>query len=163
MSSEKTAAAAGTVGELRFDPFAMLPFCGYDMAEYFAHWLAIGQTAGAKLPKIFYVNWFRKDEDGKFLWPGYGENSRVLAWVFARCAGHGAGKETAIGIVPPAGPEGIDTRGVDVSDEAMEELLRVDVDGWRDALPQVHEHFARFSNLPAELAAQLKALEERLG
>ena len=95
MSSEKTAAAAGTVGELRFDPFAMLPFCGYDMAEYFAHWLEIGRTAGAKLPKIFYVNWFRKDEDGRFLWPGYGENSRVLAWVFARCAGHGAAQRDA--------------------------------------------------------------------
>ena len=106
MSSEKTAAAAGTVGELRFDPFAMLPFCGYDMAEYFAHWLEIGRTTGAKLPKIFYVNWFRKDEDGRFLWPGYGENSRVLAWVFARCAGHGAASETPIGLMPPTGPDG---------------------------------------------------------
>jgi len=163
MSSEKTAAAAGKVGELRFDPFAMLPFCGYDMAEYFAHWLEIGRTAGARLPKIFYVNWFRKDEGGRFLWPGYGENSRVLAWVFARCAGHGAATETPIGLIPPVGPEGIDTRGVEVSDEAMTELLRVDVDGWRDALPQFHQHFAQFSNLPPELAAQLKALEERLG
>jgi phosphoenolpyruvate carboxykinase (GTP) len=141
----------------------MLPFCGYDMAEYFAHWLDIGRTSGAKLPKIFYVNWFRKDEGGRFLWPGYGENSRVLAWVFARCAGHGAATETPIGYMPPTGPDGIDTRGVDVSGEAMAELLSVDVQGWRDALPQFHQHFAQFSNLPSELAGQLKALEERLG
>ena len=85
MSSEQTAAANRTVGELRFDPFAMLPFCGYNMADYFAHWLQLGRRKGAKLPKIFYVNWFRKDADGEFPWPGYGENSRVLAWVFRRC------------------------------------------------------------------------------
>jgi phosphoenolpyruvate carboxykinase (GTP) len=162
MSSEKTAAAAGTVGELRFDPFAMLPFCGYNMADYFAHWLEIGRRDGAKLPKIFYVNWFRKDADGRFLWPGYGENSRVLSWVFARCAGHGAAHETPIGFVPPVGPEGIDTRGVDVSDEDMAELLRVDVDAWRAQLPQFHEHFAKFDNLPGELHGQLRALEDRL-
>ncbi|HXD55969.1 MAG TPA: phosphoenolpyruvate carboxykinase (GTP), partial [Solirubrobacteraceae bacterium] len=162
MGSEKTAAAAGTVGELRFDPFAMLPFCGYDMAEYFAHWLRIGRTSGAKLPKIFYVNWFRKDDDGRFLWPGYGENSRVLAWVFARCAGHGEAIETPIGYVPPTGPEGIDTNGLDISEGAIEELLRVDVEGWRGQLPQFHQHFAQFKNLPEELTAQLKALEERL-
>ncbi|MEA2217343.1 MAG: phosphoenolpyruvate carboxykinase [Solirubrobacteraceae bacterium] len=162
MSSEKTAAAAGTVGELRFDPFAMLPFCGYDMADYFAHWLEIGRTGGAKLPKIFYVNWFRKDEDGRFLWPGYGENSRVLAWVFARCAGHGAATETAIGYVPPTGPDGLDTRGLQISEGAVEELLRVDVEGWRGQLAQFHQHFAQFENLPPELMGQLKALEERL-
>ncbi len=163
MSSEKTAAAAGTVGELRFDPFAMLPFCGYDMAEYFDHWLEIGRTDGAKLPKIFYVNWFRKDEHGRFLWPGYGENSRVLAWVFARCAGHGAVRETAIGLMPAAGAEGLDTRGLEISDSAVEDLLRVDVEGWRGQLPQIHQHFAKFGNLPGELSAQLEALEERLG
>ncbi len=161
MGSEKTAAAAGTVGELRFDPFAMLPFCGYNMADYFANWLKIGRTGGAKLPKIFYVNWFRKDEDGRFLWPGYGENSRVLAWVFARCAGHGAAAETPIGLVPPVGPEGIDTRGLDISEEAMAELLHVDVEGWRSQLPQLHQHYAQFANLPQELQGQLKALEER--
>src|ERR1700730_16174379 len=116
MSSEKTAAAAGTVGELRFDPFAMLPFCGYNMADYFAHWLQIGKREGAVLPKIFYVNWFRKDESGRFLWPGFGENSRVLSWVFARCAGHGAATETPIGMIPPVGGEGIDTRGLEVSE-----------------------------------------------
>jgi phosphoenolpyruvate carboxykinase (GTP) len=162
MGSEKTAAAAGTVGELRFDPFAMLPFLGYDMADYFAHWLRIGETDGAKLPKIFYVNWFRKDADGKFLWPGYGENSRVLAWVFARCAGHGEARETPIGWVPPVGAEGINTSGLDVSDEDMAELLRVEKDEWRTQLPQLQEHYAQFANLPPELAAQLQALEARL-
>jgi phosphoenolpyruvate carboxykinase (GTP) len=162
MGSEKTAAAAGTVGELRFDPFAMLPFLGYDMADYFAHWLRIGKTEGAKLPKIFYVNWFRKDSDGRFLWPGYGENSRVLAWVFARCAGHGEARETPIGWVPPVGVEGIDTTGVDVSEQDMAELLRVEKAEWRTQLPQLHEHYAQFANLPEELSAQLKALEERL-
>jgi phosphoenolpyruvate carboxykinase (GTP) len=163
MSSEKTAAAAGTVGELRFDPFAMLPFCGYNMADYFGHWLEVGRKPGAKLPKIFYVNWFRKDPKGRFLWPGYGENSRVLAWVFARCAGHGAAKETPIGLIPPVGADGIDTRGVDVSEEDMAELLHVDTEEWKAQLPQFHEHYAKFENLPDELHAQLKALEQRLG
>jgi phosphoenolpyruvate carboxykinase (GTP) len=162
MSSEKTAAAAGTVGELRFDPFAMLPFCGYNMADYFAHWLKIGRTEGAVLPKIFYVNWFRKGRDGSFLWPGFGDNSRVLSWVFARCAGHGAGRQTPIGVVPPEGVEGIDTRGVDVSPEAIAELLRVDTAEWRSQLPHFHEHFGKFENLPQELHDQLKALEDRL-
>ena len=102
MSSETTAAASGAVGALRFDPFAMLPFCGYHMADYFAHWLEIGRREGAKLPKVFYVNWFRKDADGEFLWPGFGENSRVLAWVFRRCDGEGETVETPIGLVPAA-------------------------------------------------------------
>jgi phosphoenolpyruvate carboxykinase (GTP) len=162
MSSEKTAAAAGTVGELRFDPFAMLPFCGYNMADYFAHWLKMGRREGAVLPKIFYVNWFRKGPDGRFLWPGYGENSRVLSWVFARCAGHGAATETPIGWMPPVGPDGIDTRGVDVTDEAMAELLRVDTEEWRSQLPQFREYLAKFDNLPPELNTQLDALEQRL-
>ncbi len=163
MSSEKTAAAAGTVGELRFDPFAMLPFCGYNMADYFAHWLKIGRRPGAKLPKIFYVNWFRKDDQGRFLWPGYGENSRVLAWVFARCAGHGAATETPIGLIPPVGGEGIDTRGLEVSEEHMAALLRVETAEWKAQLPQFHEHYAKFDHLPDELHAQLRALEQRLG
>jgi len=163
MSSEKTAAAAGTVGELRFDPFAMLPFCGYNMAYYFAHWLAIGRREGAKLPKIFYVNWFRKDGGGRFLWPGFGENSRVLAWVFARCAGRGTAGETAIGLVPPVGGDGIDTRGLDVSEADMAELLRVDAGEWRAQLPQFKEHLAKFEQLPSELHAQLEELERRLG
>jgi phosphoenolpyruvate carboxykinase (GTP) len=162
MSSEKTAAAAGTVGELRFDPFAMLPFCGYNMADYFDHWLRIGRTKRAKLPRIFYVNWFRKDADGRFLWPGYGENSRVLAWVFARCAGHGAAEETPIGFIPPVGPDGIDTSGLDVSAEAMAELLSVDREDWLETLPHFHEHFGRFEELPEELPRQLHDLEQRL-
>jgi phosphoenolpyruvate carboxykinase (GTP) len=164
MSSEKTAAAAGTVGELRFDPFAMLPFCGYNMADYFAHWLEIGRRAETgKLPKIFYVNWFRKDEDGRFLWPGFGENSRVLSWVFARCAGHGAATETPIGLIPPVDGEGINTTGLNVSPEDMAELLRVDLAEWKAQLPQFREHLAKFDRLPPELNAQLDALEARLG
>ena len=164
MSSEKTAAAAGTVGELRFDPFAMLPFCGYNMADYFAHWLEIGRKADAgKLPKIFYVNWFRKDESGRFLWPGFGENSRVLSWVFDRCAGRGAASETPIGLIPPVDGDGIDTAGLDVSAEDMAELLRVDVEEWKTQLPQFREYLAKFENLPAEITTQLDALEARLG
>ncbi len=162
MSSEKTAAAAGTVGELRFDPFAMLPFCGYNMGDYFSHWLQMGRREGVQLPKIFYVNWFRKDEDGRFLWPGFGENSRILAWVFARCAGHGAARETPIGLIPPVGGEGIDTRGLDVSEEDVAELLRVDVEEWRAQLPQFREYLSKFDRLPPELDAQLEALEARL-
>ena len=166
MSSEKTAAAAGTVGELRFDPFAMLPFCGYNMGDYFAHWLEIGiepPPDAGKLPKIFYVNWFRKDEGGRFLWPGFGENSRVLSWVFERCAGRGAASETPIGLIPPVDGEGIDTAGLDVSAEDMAELLRVDVAEWKAQLPQFRAHLAQFENLPAELHGQLDALEQRLG
>ena len=163
MSSEKTAAATGTVGELRFDPFAMLPFCGYNMGDYFAHWLKIGRREGAKLPRIFYVNWFRKGADGRFLWPGFGENSRALAWVFARCAGRGAAEETPIGLTPPAGGEGIDTHGLDVSEDDMAQLLGVDAQEWNAQLPQMREHLARFERLPAELHEQLRALEERLG
>jgi phosphoenolpyruvate carboxykinase (GTP) len=163
MSSEKTAAATGRVGELRFDPFAMLPFCGYNMGDYFAHWLKIGrQTEASKLPKIFYVNWFRKDEDGRFLWPGYGENSRVLAWVFARCAGHGAAQETPIGYIPPTGVEGIDVSGLDVPESDMAQLLEVDVEDWKAQLPHFHEHLGKFDRLPHELHEQLKALEQRL-
>jgi phosphoenolpyruvate carboxykinase (GTP) len=163
MGSEKTAAAAGNIGELRFDPMAMLPFCGYNMADYFQHWLNIGRREGAKLPHIFYVNWFRKDGDGKFLWPGFGENSRVLAWIFRRCEGKAEALETPIGLVPPVGPGGIDVEGVEVTAETMRELLAVDVEGWRESLPQMHEHYSKFGDkLPDELRAELRALEERL-
>ncbi len=164
MSSETTAAQAGAVGQLRFDPMAMLPFCGYHMGDYFGHWLRIGERKGAQLPRIFYVNWFRKDEDGKFMWPGYGENSRVLAWVFRRCQNKARAHETAIGLVPPVGEGGIDIDALDVTDETMARLLEVDIDGWREQLPQMREHYAKFGEkLPAELRAQLKALEDHLG
>ena len=164
MSSETTAAASGKVGRLRWDPMAMLPFCGYHMADYFGHWLKMGQHEGAKLPRIFYVNWFRKGRDGRFLWPGYGENSRVLAWIFRRCQGKGEVVETEIGLLPPVGAGGIDTEGLDVPVEAMQELLAIDVDGWTHQLPQMHEHYAEFGpKLPPELHRQLDRLEQLLG
>jgi phosphoenolpyruvate carboxykinase (GTP) len=164
MSSETTAAQAGAIGQLRFDPMAMLPFCGYNMADYFAHWLEVGRRDGAKLPQVFYVNWFRKDEDGKFLWPGFGENSRVLAWVFRRCEGKADAVDTEIGLVPAQGEAGIDLTGLEIADAAMAQLLEVDPDAWKQQLPQVHEHYARFGDrLPAEMRAQLEALEQRLG
>jgi phosphoenolpyruvate carboxykinase (GTP) len=161
MSSEMTAAAAGTVGQLRFDPFAMLPFCGYNMADYMAHWLKVGgQTDPEKLPRIFYVNWFRKDAGGRFLWPGFGENSRVLAWIFRRLEGGADAVETSIGRLPT--PEAIDTNGLDIAPEEMAELLRVDDEQWRAQLPQFRAHYAAFERLPDVLAKQLDALEERL-
>jgi phosphoenolpyruvate carboxykinase (GTP) len=163
MSSEKTAAAAGTVGELRHDPFAMLPFCGYHMGDYFAHWVRIGKEHDtSKLPKIFCVNWFRKDQDGKFLWPGFGENSRVLEWVFRRCDGEGQATETPIGLVPT--PDDIELEGLDVSAGQMEELLTVDNQLVKEELPAQHQHLARFGKrLPQELHEQLRQLEGRLG
>jgi phosphoenolpyruvate carboxykinase (GTP) len=163
MSVQTTAAAAGAVGELRFDPFAMLPFCGYNMADYFAQWLDIGRRAEAdKLPRIFYVNWFRKDDDGSLLWPGFGDNSRVLKWIFERCDGTAEARETPIGLVPAEGA--IDTDGLDITAEAMEELLSVDPALVRDQLPQVEEHLARFGDrLPDEIHAQFEALRQRLG
>ena len=162
MASETTAAAAGAVGNLRRDPFAMLPFCGYNMADYFGHWLRIGASADPdKMPKIFYVNWFRKDADGRWLWPGYGENSRVLEWVFRRVAGDGEAVETPIGYVPA--PGALNTDGLDVSPEDMELLLTVDADEWRAEVPSIREHFAQFGDrLPAPLAAAVDQLEARL-
>ncbi len=163
MSSETTAAQAGEVGKLRFDPMAMLPFCGYHMGDYFGHWLQTAKRDGAKMPRVFYVNWFRKGEDGKFMWPGFGDNSRVLAWVFERVAGRAQAVETPIGLVPPVGDGGIDTSGLDVGDETMRRLLEVDADGWLAQLPQCKEHFAEFgSKLPNELHEQLHGLESRL-
>jgi phosphoenolpyruvate carboxykinase (GTP) len=161
MGSEKTAAAAGTVGELRFDPFAMLPFCGYHMAHYFSHWLDTGRRQGARLPKIFMVNWFRKDDAGKFIWPGFGENSRVLAWIFRRCDGEADAVETPIGLVPA--PGAIETEGLDLSAAEMEELTKVDPEEWNVQLPQIQQHYASFGDaLPEELRRQLDALEQRL-
>jgi phosphoenolpyruvate carboxykinase (GTP) len=162
MSVERTAAAAGAVGELRFDPFAMLPFCGYNMADYFGHWLRIGREGdSAKLPRIFYVNWFRKDDERNYLWPGFGDNSRVLAWIFRRCDGEAEATETPIGLVPTVGA--IDTDGVDISDEQMRELLTVDSEAVAAQLPQIEEHLARFGDdLPDELRTQLEELRRRL-
>ena len=163
MASETTAAAAGAVGKLRRDPFAMLPFCGYNMADYFAHWLDVGASADPeKLPKIFYVNWFRKDEDGRWLWPGYGENSRVLSWVFDRAGGEGEAEETPIGFIPA--PGSIDTEGMDISAEDMDKLLAVDLDDWRAEVPSIREHYAKFGDkIPATLTAEVDRLEQQLG
>ncbi len=162
ISSEKTAAAAGKIGELRRDPMAMLPFCGYNMGDYWAHWLRIGKRKGAKLPKLFYVNWFRKGEDGDFLWPGYSENSRVLKWIFERCEGTAKAVETPIGNLPA--PHSIDTSGLaGVSPEDLATLLRVEVDGWLTEVPMIAEHFDQFGDhLPRELLGELRALKEGL-
>jgi phosphoenolpyruvate carboxykinase (GTP) len=161
MSSEKTAAAAGTVGELRFDPFAMLPFCGYNMGDYFAHWLDIGQREGAVLPKLYWVNWFRKGDDGKFLWPGFGDNSRVLKWIVERAAGQADSVDTPIGRVPT--PSSLDVSGLDIDEETLTELLTVDTESWRGELPQLEEHYAKFgAQLPTELRDELTKLEKRL-
>ncbi len=161
MSSETTAAAAGEVGKLRHDPMAMLPFCGYHMGDYFGHWLKVGATEGAQMPRVFYVNWFRKDDEGSFLWPGFGENSRVLEWVFRRCQGTAEAEETPIGNVPA--PGALNTEGLDVSDVEVAELLAVDPAEWTVELPAIHQHFARFGkHLPQELHDQLADLERRL-
>ncbi|MEI6453655.1 MAG: phosphoenolpyruvate carboxykinase (GTP) [Actinomycetes bacterium] len=163
MASETTAAAAGAVGNLRRDPFAMLPFCGYNMADYFAHWVKVGAAGKPEnLPKIFYVNWFRKDDEGRWLWPGYGENSRVLEWVFERVAGRGEAIETAIGYVPAKGAIKVD--GLDVSEADMDILLEVNEADWKAEVPLIREHFASFGDrVPAELNAAVDALEAKLG
>jgi phosphoenolpyruvate carboxykinase (GTP) len=161
VSSETTAAAAGKVGELRRDPMAMLPFCGYNMGDYFAHYLKIGSRRGAKLPKIFYVNWFRTDDNGKFLWPGYGENSRVLKWIFERCDGKVHAVDTPIGRLPE--PADLDTKGLDLAAADIAELLGVDVEGWLAEIPSIRGHFAKFgSHLPEGLNREVDELEERL-
>ena len=160
-SSETTAAAAGKVGQLRRDPMAMLPFCGYNMGDYFGHYLTIGQTPGAKLPKIFYVNWFRLDENGKFIWPGYGENSRVLKWIFERCDGKVHAVDTPIGRLPE--PADLDSLGLDVSPANVAKLLSVDIGGWLEEVPRIREHFAKFgSHLPDGMKQEIDGLEERL-
>lgn len=163
MSVETTAAAAGAIGALRFDPFAMLPFCGYNMADYFRHWLEIGRRGDpAKLPRIFIVNWFRKDAEGNFIWPGFGDNIRVLDWILCRCADEGKAVETPIGRVPAEGE--IDTSGLEVSAEEMRTLLSVSDHEVAEQLPQVEAHLRRFGDrLPEEIAAQLEALKARLG
>jgi phosphoenolpyruvate carboxykinase (GTP) len=161
IASEMTAAAFGTIGQLRRDPMAMLPFCGYNMADYWSHWLSIGKKEGAKLPKIFYVNWFRKNEAGKFIWPGFGENSRVLKWVFERCNGSADAIDTPIGKMPTL--DGIDFNGLEMNETDKANLLRVDVEGWLQELPSIEEYYDSFGNhLPEELRQQIKALKKRL-
>jgi len=162
VSSETTAAITGKVGQLRRDPMAMLPFCGYHMGDYFAHWLKMGtHSATSKLPRIFYINWFRQDQRGKFLWPGYGENSRVLKWIFERCDGKVHAKETPIGRIPEVSD--LDTTGLDLNRSHVEELLGVDVEGWLAEVPRIREHFAQFgSHLPEGLNLEVNSLEERL-
>jgi phosphoenolpyruvate carboxykinase (GTP) len=161
VSSETTAAAAGKVGQLRRDPMAMLPFCGYHMGDYFAHYLKIGARPGAKLPKIYYVNWFRSDENGKYLWPGYGENSRVLKWIFERCEGNVHAVDTPIGRLPE--PADLDTKGLDLPAANVAKLLSVDVEGWLAEVPLIREHFAKFGHhLPEGLNREVDELEGRL-
>src|SRR5438105_10068351 len=161
-SSETTAATTGKVGQLRRDPMAMLPFCGYHMGDYFAHWLKIGEQADPDtLPRLFYVNWFRKDEDGHFLWPGYGENSRVLAWIFERCAGRAAATDTELGRLPA--PGALPTDGLELPPGALDAMLSVDRDAWRAELPLIEQHYAIFGNhLPQKLRDELEALRARL-
>ncbi|MBV9025058.1 MAG: phosphoenolpyruvate carboxykinase (GTP) [Streptomycetaceae bacterium] len=167
VASEKTAAAEGKVGELRRDPFAMLPFCGYNMGDYFAHWLTIGRTAAergdaAKLPKIYYVNWFRKDADGHFVWPGFGENCRVLKWIVERLNGEAKGVETPIGVLPM--DDALDTQGLKIDKADLELLLSVDVEIWREEAALIPRHLETFGDhTPKELWDEYRALVQRLG
>jgi len=163
VASEKTAAAEGTVGELRRDPFAMLPFCGYNMGDYFGHWLKLGKQADPeKLPKIYYVNWFRKNADGKFVWPGFGENSRVLKWIVERLEGIAGGEETPIGVVPTE--DSLDLKGLDLAAEDVELLLGVDREIWKQEAALIPEHLERFGDhTPSELWDEYRRLVARLG
>ncbi|MDA0760743.1 MAG: phosphoenolpyruvate carboxykinase (GTP) [Proteobacteria bacterium] len=161
VASEKTAAAAGAIGELRRDPMAMLPFCGYNMADYWQHWINIGQTANAKLPNIYYVNWFRKDLEGQFVWPGFGENARVLEWIFERCAGRADAVETPIGHLPTL--DALNFDGLDLTEDAIATLLRVDIQGWLAEVPLIESYYQQFgTNVPPALFDQLQRLSERL-
>jgi phosphoenolpyruvate carboxykinase (GTP) len=164
VASEGTAAAENAIGELRRDPFAMLPFTGYNMGDYFGHWLAMGAKAKdpAKLPRIYFVNWFRKDERGKFVWPGYGENSRVLKWIVDRLEGRAEAVDTAIGRLPA--PGSLDVTGLGLSQEQLDLLLTVDAEIWRQEAALVPAFYELFGDrLPAELWAELDALVARLG
>lgn len=159
VASEKTAAAEGKVGELRHDPFAMLPFCGYNMGDYFAHWLDIGRTEGAVLPRVYYVNWFRKNAQGTFIWPGFGENSRVLKWIVDRLNGEAKAVPSPIGLLPDT----LDTDGLDLAEDDLRTLLSVDKDVWREEAAQIPPHFEKFgAHLPKELWEEYNALLDRL-
>jgi len=160
MGAETTAAATGTVGVVRRDPMAMLPFCGYNMGDYFGHWLAMGKRMKDP-PKVFRVNWFRKDQNGKFLWPGYGENIRVLKWILDRVNGKGDALESALGYLPA--PNAIDTHGLNVSTETMKTLTSVDVPGWQNAHHGMEEFYLQFgSRMPREIWEEHRGLGERL-
>ena len=161
MASETTAAAAGAVGVVRRDPMAMLPFCGYHMGDYFAHWLEMGEKLGDKAPKIFNVNWFRTDDDGKFIWPGYGDNMRVLMWILGRCDGSAEAVETPIGYEPR--PCDIEREGLDLSEETVAELLSVDKELWRQEADGISEFYKKFGDkLPKELSEELETLKKNL-
>jgi phosphoenolpyruvate carboxykinase (GTP) len=161
-ASETTAANIGAVGNLRRDPFAMTPFCGYNMGDYFAHWFEMGDRLGSKAPRIFYVNWFRKSPEGRWLWPGFGENSRVLKWMCERLDGKVAGRETAIGLLPYE--KDLDLTGLTWREEYIEELLTVHDDEWRAEVPDIEQFFAKFGDrLPERLRKQLREMQERLG
>ena len=162
MSSETTAAASGAVGTLRRDPMAMLPFCGYNMGDYFGHWLEMGEKLGDKAPKIFNVNWFRLDDNGNFIWPGFGDNMRVLLWILDRCEGKVGAKETPIGYVPEI--DDLDMEGLNVSKETLADLLNVDKEIWKEEAAGIEEFYKKFGDrLPAELKKQLDELKARLG
>ena len=161
VASEKTAAASGSIGELRRDPMAMLPFCGYNMADYWQHWIAMGKQDGVKMPGIYYVNWFRKDHEDRFIWPGFGENSRVLEWIFNRCEGIAEAVETPIGRLPTL--DGLDFSGLDLSQEEIATLLKVDVEGWMSEIPLIEEYYKSFGDhVPSELWQELQLLKEQL-
>ena len=159
MASETTAAATGAVGVVRRDPMAMLPFCGYNMGEYFAHWLEMGKKI-PNPPKIFNVNWFRLDDEGNFIWPGFGDNLRVLLWILARCNGTVDARESAIGYLPYA--KDIDLEGCEVDEKVLENLLSIDKDAWLQEIEDQKAHLARFEKLPAEIKAQYEALCNRV-
>jgi phosphoenolpyruvate carboxykinase (GTP) len=161
MASEKTAAAEGKTGYVRRDPMAMLPFCGYHVADYIRHWLEVGVKGGDRMPRIYSVNWFRKGADGTFLWPGFGDNSRVLKWIFERCQGKGKGVETPVGILPA--PDALDLSGLGLSPETVKELLSVDTAGWKEEVASVREHLNGYGKkLPREIHDELNSLEQRL-
>lgn len=161
MASETTAAATGAVGVLRHDPMAMKPFCGYHMGDYFGHWIEMGKILGDKAPKIFNVNWFRLDEDGKFMWPGFGDNFRVLEWIIKRCEGKADAVETPIGYIPR--PEDINLEGLDMDMETLKKILTVDNEKWTAETKEIEEYYKIFGDkLPAELRAELEGLKERL-
>ena len=161
MASETTAAAAGAVGVVRRDPMAMLPFCGYHMGDYFAHWLEMGEKLGENAPKIFNVNWFRTDDDGNFVWPGFGDNMRVLNWIIDRCEGKATATETAIGYIPQ--PEDIDLTDLDMDIETLKSILKVDKDVWTKEAEEIEEHYKKFGDkLPAALREQLETLKANL-